>query len=185
MPMARTPRLLLFLAFALATTLAVTSPPAPASAPAPAPAAAARTSPSDFPALDFEGGTAKTLPPGWKGGPSGSGFTDDKVFHGGAGSIRIERDDKSDGEFSAINATIPMDFAGTTIELRGWLRTENVDGRAGLWLREDGESGMVAFDNMAATPLSGTKDWAEYSIRLPVDSNGRQLVFGALLIGKG
>src|SRR5262245_14558233 len=91
--------------------------------------ATATTVRADLPALDFEGGSANTLPPGWKGGPpTGNGFTDDKIFHGGAGSVRIERDDKSNGQFSAINATIPVDFAGTTIELRGWLRTEGVDG---------------------------------------------------------
>ncbi|HEX4825831.1 MAG TPA: S41 family peptidase [Candidatus Polarisedimenticolaceae bacterium] len=147
---------------------------------------------ADFPALDFEHGAAGKLPPGWRTGvnaPTGdkdaSAFTDDKVFHGGAQSIRLERDDKSAGDFSAINASVPMNFAGTTIVLRGWLRTDGVDGRAGLWMREDGDTTAIAFDNMQATPLSGTTQWTEYSIQLPVDASGRTLVFGALLIGKG
>ena len=33
---------------------------------------------------------------------------------------------------------LPIDFAGGRLELSGFLRTENVAGFAGLWMRQDG-----------------------------------------------
>jgi C-terminal processing protease CtpA/Prc len=142
--------------------------------------------PSDFePNLAFEGCQAGALPPGWRGGPMGTLFADEKVFHAGASAGRIERTAESKGTFSTFTATIPMDFAGTAIELRGFLKTENVEGGAGLWLREDDESGSVAFDNMQKRSVLGTTDWTEYTIRLPIEPAGRKLFFGALLSGKG
>jgi len=80
---------------------------------------------------------------------------------------------------------VPVDFAGEKIELVGWLRTENVVGYAGLWLREDGAAGVLAFDNMQQRQIDGTRDWTEYRIELPLASGVRQLVFGALLVGEG
>lgn len=135
--------------------------------------------------LTFEGSRAGELPPGWSGGPPGTVFADDKVVHGGSWAGRIERGTGSPGPFSAFNAWIPMDFAGTTLELRGFLRTEDVKDWAGLWMREDGEVGPVAFDHMQERPVRGTTAWTEYTIRLPIERAGVTVVFGALLSGPG
>lgn len=78
-----------------------------------------------------------------------------------------------------------MDFSGKMIELRGYLRTEDVTGFAGLWLREDGERPTLAFENMHTRQLQGTTDWAAYSIKLPVVAEGRRLFLGVLLFGTG
>jgi C-terminal processing protease CtpA/Prc len=137
------------------------------------------------PILSFEGSTAGGVAAGWGGGPAGTLFADDEIVHGGSWAGRIERTAESPGEFSALTTMIPMDFAGTTIELRGFLRTEGVEGWAGLWMREDGESGAVAFDNMQNRAVKGTTEWTEYSIRLPVHQDGRNVFFGALLAGTG
>lgn len=132
--------------------------------------------------IEHPGGT----PGGWGGGPSGTLFVDDKVVHGGRWSARLERIGTSAEAFSAINKMLPMDFAGHKIELRGFLRTENVSEFVGLWLREDGEGGAsAAFDNMQGKAIKGTNEWAEYSIVLPVRPEARQLVFGALIVGTG
>jgi len=136
------------------------------------------------PLLSFEGSRDGSLPAGWSGGPEGTLFVDDKVVHGGAWAGRIERTAESAGEFSTFTSSIPLDFAGKTIELRGYLRAENVKDWAGLWLREDGTFGSVAFDNMHRA-VRGTTAWAEYTIRLPVDPAGVRVFFGALLAGEG
>jgi hypothetical protein len=79
-----------------------------------------------------------------------------------------------------------MDFAGRTVEFRGFLRTEDASEFVGLWLREDGEGGApLGFDNMQSRAIKGTHDWAEYSIVLPLRPEARQLVFGALIAGTG
>jgi hypothetical protein len=74
-----------------------------------------------------------------------------------------------------------MDFSGTTGELHGFLRTEDVSEFAGLWRREDGDAGPVAFDNMQQRQLNGTTGWHECSITLPMKKEGRQLSVGVLL----
>jgi C-terminal processing protease CtpA/Prc len=135
--------------------------------------------------LSFEAQPTGGIPGGWQGGPRGTVFADDKVVHGGVWSVRLERDTGSPSDFSTITTSIPMDFAGTTIEFRGFLRTEGVSGFVGLWMREDGESGAVAFDNMQGRQLKGTTSWTEYSITLPVKPEGRRLFFGVLLAGIG
>jgi C-terminal processing protease CtpA/Prc len=136
--------------------------------------------------LSFETEHPGGTPAGWGGGPSGTLFVDDKVVHGGRWSARLERNATSPDAFSAINKVIPLDFAGQKVELRGFLRTQDVSDFVGLWLREDGEGGAsVAFDNMQGKAIKGTNDWAEYSIVLPVRPEARQLVFGALIAGTG
>jgi C-terminal processing protease CtpA/Prc len=135
--------------------------------------------------LGFEAEPADGFPGGWTGGPKETISVDDKVVHGGHWSARLERRADSANAFSVLTKSLPMDFAGTKLELRGFLRTENVTGFAGLWAREDGESPTLAFDNMQNRQLKGTTEWTEYTIELPVHRDGRQLFFGVLVSGTG
>ncbi|MGO9865696.1 MAG: S41 family peptidase [Terriglobales bacterium] len=135
--------------------------------------------------LSFEAPPTGTMPGGWSGGPPETIFVDDKVVHGGHWSARIERHADSAGNFSALTKSIPIDFSGATVEFRGFLRTEGVSDFAGLWMREDGETPSLAFDNMQKRQLKGTTEWTEYSITLPVHPEARQLFVGALLTGAG
>ena len=137
------------------------------------------------PNLAFEGCQAGALPPGWVGITPETDFCDDKVFHGGASAGRIDRTAQSKATLSGFSATLPMSFEGKAIELRGFLKTENVEGGAGLWMREDDGTQTVARDAMEDRPVRGTTDWTEYTIRLPVSAAGRTLFFGALLWGTG
>ncbi|HVG90771.1 MAG TPA: hypothetical protein VNB54_04710, partial [Alphaproteobacteria bacterium] len=135
--------------------------------------------------LNFEDQKSVGPPAGWAGRPEGTVFIDDKIVHGGHWAARLERQADSPGTFSTLHRGLTMDFAGTTVELRGFLRTEQVSQMAGLWMREDGETPTLAFDNMANRPVTGTTEWTEYSVKLPVHPEARQLVFGALLVGTG
>ena len=125
------------------------------------------------------------MPGGWGGGPAGTIFVDDEVVHGGRWSARIERRLESLSNFSTITQSLPIDFSGTTIELRGFLRTKDVSDFVGLWMREDGDSPSLAFDNMQSRQLKRTTPWTEYSIKLPVHPEAKQLFFGVLLAGTG
>ncbi len=135
--------------------------------------------------LSFEIEHPGGRPRGWMGGPEDTLFADEKVVHSGLWSARLERTANSAGEFSTITRTMRMDFSGSRIELRGWLKTEDVSQMAGLWLREDGESGPVAFDNMAGQQLTGTHDWAQYSVSIPCRAEARSLFYGFLISGTG
>lgn len=135
--------------------------------------------------LSFETEHANGFPGGWSGAPRETISVDDKVVHGGKWSVRLERKEDAAGSFTAINKSLPMDFTGSTLVLRGFLRTEGVTGFAGLWAREDGDAGSVAFDNMQQRQLRGTTDWTQYTITLPVHKDGRQLYIGVLMSGTG
>lgn len=135
--------------------------------------------------FSFEGGAENGAPRGWGGGPPGTIFLDETHVHSGKGAARIERSADSPSNFSPITFGLPAEFSGTTLELKAYLRSEAVEGVAALWLREDGESGIVAFDNMLDRQLRGTNPWAPFSIRLPLKAEARKILFGAFLAGTG
>jgi C-terminal processing protease CtpA/Prc len=149
----------------------------------------AQTTPTDQTSLTkilgFENEHSGDKPGGWFANPSGTVFIDDKIIHSGKWSVRIERDAQSTGGFSVIGRSIPWEFEGKTIEMRGYLRTENVTGYAGLWMRQDNGPEMLSLENMQSQQLNGTHDWAEYKITLPVHAEARSVVFGFLMAGTG
>src|ERR1044072_4182948 len=98
--------------------------------------------------LGFENEHNGDKPGGWSANPPGTVFNDDKIIHSGQWSVRMERNAQSSGEFSVIGRSILWEFSGKSIEMRGFLRTENVTGFAGLWMRQDTDSGMLSIDNM-------------------------------------
>ena len=137
------------------------------------------------PALGFEVPLEGGKPQGWGGGPEGTLFLDDKAVHGGKSSARIERNASSPNNFSTFTKSLPIDFTGSSLELRGFLRTEDVTDFSGLWMREDGEEPALAFDNMQAKQIKGTTDWTEYSITLALKPEATKLYFGFLMGGTG
>jgi C-terminal processing protease CtpA/Prc len=157
-------------------------PPSTAAAAPPAHVTAAASARSELEAaFGFEGPSPRR----WKMRPEGTIALDSGVVHTGHGAIRIERTAAAAMTFSTIIDGIPIDFAGSTVELRGFLRTEDVRGNAGLWLREDGEGSPVQFSNMHEAKLEGTTPWKEYSIQLPLDRTAKDLAWGVLLEGEG
>lgn len=135
--------------------------------------------------LNFEVAQPGVYPAGWSGGPRETNFVEREIVHSGRAAARIERSPSSEGAFSSLTRSVPMDFTGHRVELRGWIRTEGVTEFAGLWLREDGPAGMLQFDNMQSRGLHGTTGWTEYSVSLPLETGARNLFFGFLVAGSG
>jgi C-terminal processing protease CtpA/Prc len=149
----------------------------------------AQTTPTDQPSLtkilSFENEHIGDKPGGWFANPPGTVFNDQEIIHSGKWSVRIERSAQSNGQFSVIGRAISWEFSGKSIEMRGFLRTENVSGYAGLWMRQDKGSEMLLLENMESQQLKGTHDWVEYKITLPIQTETRSLVFGFLMAGTG
>jgi hypothetical protein len=149
----------------------------------------AQTTPTDQTGLTkilgFENERSGDKPVGWFANPPDTIFSDDKIVHSGQWSVRMERNAQSSGGFSVIGRTIPWEFSGKSIEIRGFLRTENVSDYAGLWMRQDNGTEMLSLENMASQQLKGTHDWAEYKITLPIQTEMKSLVFGFLMAGTG
>src|SRR5258706_11473688 len=135
--------------------------------------------------LDFEADRTIGAPQGWGGGPNETVFVDHDVVHGGKSAARLERTASSANAFTSLTLAVPVDFAGKTIEYRGFLRTQDVSDFVSLWIREDGDAGSLEFATTEDLQVKRTTDWKEYSLRLPVHADGRLLVFGVVLNGTG
>ncbi|RZK42855.1 MAG: hypothetical protein EOO90_05895 [Pedobacter sp.] len=76
------------------------------------------------------------------------------------------------------------DFEGKVLELRGYLKLQDVKGGyAGLFLRADGENGVLFPNFMWSEKLTGTKDWARYSVKVPMTEDVKEIWIGAGLYG--
>ena len=135
--------------------------------------------------LSFEVEQTRTAPAGWSGGPPSTLSVDRAIVYEGSYAGRIVRDTQSDDEFSSLTKGFDIDFAGAKIEIRAFLKTENVLGWAGLWIRLDGDSAPVGFKNHQDLNLHGTSEWEEYSLELDLTPQAKRLFFGALLVGTG
>lgn len=78
-------------------------------------------------------------------------------------------------------------FLGKRIRFRGFIKTKDVKGWAGLWLRIDQQdsSRMKYFDNMDDRGVTSTSPWKPYEIVLDVPEDAISMSFGALLSGVG
>src|SRR5262249_206941 len=82
----------------------------------------------------------------------------------------------------------PADYAGKRIRFSAYIRARDVRDWAGLWMRVDGGGGCgttLAFDNMNARPIKGSKDWARYEILPNLPNEAKDICLGLLLQGKG
>ncbi|HEV7609080.1 MAG TPA: S41 family peptidase [Steroidobacteraceae bacterium] len=132
--------------------------------------------------LDFDVETTNGLPGGWSGYPAGTVFRDSVQKHSGPRSLRLERNDKSAGEFTSVARSLPISFTGKSIELRGWMRAEG--GTPRLWMRQDGEKPSLAFVNLDDS-AKVTGEWARYSIHFERQPEAQTLIFGISFSGNG
>ena len=125
-------------------------------------------------------------------------FTSSKGFYEGGlaeassrtgklgGLLRSKREPTTHNHALLLQEISAQQFLGRRIVLTGYLRTEEVDGWAGLWLRVDDATGKVlSFENMMERPVVGTTDWTPYKIELDVPVQAQEIHFGALLAGSG
>jgi hypothetical protein len=124
-------------------------------------------------------------PYGWEGNPEGTIFLDGEVVHGGDWSVRIERNADSPGEGSLLTREQPLGVAGRRLELRAWVRLEDVDGEFALWMEQAYSNGHLLWGPATYRPLSGTTDWSYHVVELPVHDQAELLRFGGLLMGTG
>ncbi len=104
----------------------------------------------------------------------------------GARCVRLQRAGAHAREFGSLMQRCPaQNFVGKVVRLEGELQTKNLDAWAGLWLRLDGPSGHLFFDNMHDRPVRGSTPWTRYAIETPVPEGAEWLNYGILLVGNG
>lgn len=128
------------------------------------------------------------FPEGWF--QWGSGFllqADTIKKHSGKQSMRLEVNGKKlDDSFGCIAYSIPSNFHCDSITVKVYMKYENIEnGNVGLLLRLDGESGILAFENMEKENIQGSSDWKQFKVTLPYPSNARMIYVGGILSGNG
>lgn len=134
---------------------------------------------------------ASEIPDGWyevgDAGKSSYAITvgPDLGFKGSG--LSVTKIENGSGTFGGVGQAITTaDYAGKTVRVTAYIRTENVaDGYAGLWFRIDKGKDMLVLDNMNDRGVTGTTNWQEYHAVLRVDPNATRMLFGAILTGSG
>ena len=115
-------------------------------------------------------------------------LTDETTYEGKAVVELRSVVPETDGFGTLMQTFSAEQFSGQRVRFSGALKCEGVENRVGLWMRIDGpgpEWRMLAFDNMAGRPVSGTTDWERYEVVLDVPDEAQAIALGVLLNGKG
>jgi hypothetical protein len=76
-------------------------------------------------------------------------------------------------------------YLGKKVRLSGVVKSDEVKGWAGLWMRVDRGKEVVAFDNMEDRAIKGTTDWQRYEVVLDVPKDATGISLGILLTNAG
>ncbi|MEK4518183.1 AraC family transcriptional regulator [Paenibacillus sp. FSL H8-0122] len=78
------------------------------------------------------------------------------------------------------------EYRGRRMRFSGFVRTEEVTGWSGLWMRvDDNKQNMLAFDNMQNRSIQGTTEWNHYACVMDIPSEADVINIGILLSGSG
>jgi hypothetical protein len=112
--------------------------------------------------------------------------TDTRVAYTGnsSGFIRGNKaDPKSFGTYMQMFDA--GEYRGKRLRLSAYVKSENIENWAGLWMRVDRDQKSTAFHNMQDRAIKGTQLWTRHEIVLDVDPKATVIAFGILLSGKG
>ena len=125
------------------------------------------------------------VPPGWHLTGSQPQSYKTGADANGTAFLASNTDAKVTGFGTLMQAVQASEYAGKRIRFRATVRSEDVAGWAGLWMRVDQGSKMLAFDNMQTRPIRGTTGWATYEVVLNVPPDATSISFGVLLDSNG
>jgi hypothetical protein len=134
---------------------------------------------------------ASEVPEGWQlagSNPQGYDFVIEKNQGQPAPSGKlISNDQVKSKEFgTSMQAFFPEDYLGKRVKLSAKIKSRNVIGWSGLWMRIDTDKKhAAAFDNMQSRPIVGDTDWQDYSVILDVPKDSNKLSYGVLVVGSG
>lgn len=101
-------------------------------------------------------------------------------------TIALSREFGDEGAFSTLMQRIPAEhLAGQRVRFQAAARVKAGRGWAGLWLRGDGDDGMLFFDNMKDRKLPQGREFQHAYIDIHAPEGLRWLLFGVLIAGEG
>lgn len=119
------------------------------------------------------------------------GVEDDAERNGKVGFIKSTKS-KIKGFGTIMQEFVPEDFYDQRVKLTTYIKTKDVAGWTGLWMRVDGlpakdgkNREVLSFDNMNDRKIVGTTGWTKYEIILDVPKDATNIGYGVLLSGTG
>ena len=131
------------------------------------------------------------IPKGWfPAGSNPSGYEmgiDNSTFQNGHSSAYIKSESPKKNKFGTLMQIINAhNYLGKRLQLSGYIKSEDIKGWSGMWMRIDGENNkQLGFDNMQGRSIKGTTGWRKYEIVLDVPQNSKTINYGVLLSGQG
>ena len=115
--------------------------------------------------------------------------TDRKIFNTGTKAAYIcstVEEYEADEYATVMQQFSAALFTGKRVRFAAFVKSRDVEGWAGLWMRLDGKfSDTLKLDNMQDRPITGTSEWNLYSCVLDVPEETKIINIGILLSGKG
>ena len=130
-----------------------------------------------------------TLPDGWRADAADFGYElTGRDVHDGERALEIgfDADASTAGYAGTIQAiTLPADAVGRTLFVSGWLRRNNVESTAGLWLAFFDASGKrTTYVNDYETAWPSPSSWTSRMIEVQVPSGAARMLVGASISGE-
>jgi transcriptional regulator with XRE-family HTH domain len=135
--------------------------------------------------------TAQTIDGWFLAGSHPKSYTvglDESVYKTPGSSAFLESTDAKIEGFGTLMQTSSADeYLGKRIKMTAYIKSDNVSGWAGMWLRVDAKQTRtsLSFDNMYDRSIKGDNDWTLCEIVLDVPEESGTLNFGVLLNGTG
>ncbi|HKD77693.1 MAG TPA: hypothetical protein VKB76_19460, partial [Ktedonobacterales bacterium] len=115
-----------------------------------------------------------------------SGVDTDEAFQGNPSGYLRSQVDGPEGFGTLMQAFSADDYRGKRLRYSAEVKSEDIEGWAGLWMRVDGpQNQTLSFDNMLSRSIQGTTEWHRCEIVLDVPQKSSKIAFGVLLSGAG
>lgn len=114
-----------------------------------------------------------------------TGVDTDQAYLGHGSAFLKSKRPSVDGFGTLMQSITAEQYRGNSVRLSGLVKSEEVTGSAGLWMRVDKGTEVLTFDNMQKRPIKGTTGWQRYYVVLNVPKEATGISFGILLYGPG
>ncbi len=109
-----------------------------------------------------------------------------QVVRGQTSALLASTAEEAPGFGTLMQSFRADEYLGQRLRYTAWVKSEDVEDWAGLWLRVDGITARgVTFDNMSDRPIVGTTNWTQYEVVLDVPEYSQDINLGILMQGTG
>jgi hypothetical protein len=107
----------------------------------------------------------------------------DQAYQGHARAFLKSKNPNVEGFGTLMQMITAEQYLGNKLRLSGLVKSEEVTGWAGLWMRVDKGREVLAIDNMQRRAIKGTTGWQRYEVVLDIPKQATGVAFGILLHG--